>query len=151
MAVSRLQRFLVLPLHCPAVKTYLFAQEKRSRKNHELTFCVQMVSKWLQFYVNHMFTDAVLPGCGKLLWKTLWRMWKTSSYQQVFRSFADRNSLWIPYPFPQKKSACGVQPGLLWLQYEIRLKTANSQKKFSFLFFPLTKNHSPPNRLPKFC
>ena len=25
--------------------------------------------------------------CGQLLWKTLWRMWKTHSYQQVFRLF----------------------------------------------------------------
>ena len=25
-----------------------------------------------------------LPHCGKLLWKNLWRMWKSMSFQQVF-------------------------------------------------------------------
>ena len=38
-------------------------------------------------YVNHLWTSTGFPPCGKLLWKNLWRMWKTASYQQVFCCF----------------------------------------------------------------
>jgi len=36
------------------------------------------------FYVNFSGCPHPPPGCGKLLWRKLWRMWKTLSFQQVF-------------------------------------------------------------------
>jgi hypothetical protein len=38
-------------------------------------------------YVNQTELSTIHTACGKPLWKTLWRMWKTMSYQQVFRLF----------------------------------------------------------------
>jgi hypothetical protein len=41
-------------------------------------------------YVNW---SCIRPGpipCGKLLWKNLWRMWKTAGFQQVFRCFPQK-------------------------------------------------------------
>ena len=38
-------------------------------------------------YVNHIAYSHLWGCCGKLLWKNLWRMWKTSSYQQVSQGF----------------------------------------------------------------
>ena len=35
-------------------------------------------------YVKHGCISTGVVNCGKLLWKSLWRMWKTSSFQQVF-------------------------------------------------------------------
>ena len=35
---------------------------------------------------SHILSTAA-EGCGKPLWKNLWRMWKTPSYQQVFCLF----------------------------------------------------------------
>lgn len=39
------------------------------------------------FYVNLGCISTTGPGCGKPLWKNLWRVWKTLSFQQVFRLF----------------------------------------------------------------
>jgi len=36
------------------------------------------------FYVNSSDCPHPLRGCGKPLWRKLWRMWKTMSFQQVF-------------------------------------------------------------------
>ena len=36
-------------------------------------------------YVNRKCIISPPPDCGKPLWKSLWRMWKTSSFQQLFR------------------------------------------------------------------
>jgi hypothetical protein len=30
----------------------------------------------------------MLHACGQLLWKNLWKMWKTMSFQQVCKGFA---------------------------------------------------------------
>jgi hypothetical protein len=35
-------------------------------------------------YVNRFCISTAAVDCGKLLWKRLWRMWKTRSFQQVF-------------------------------------------------------------------
>ena len=35
-------------------------------------------------YVNFLCISTFSTPCGKLLWKNLWRLWKTGSYQQVF-------------------------------------------------------------------
>ena len=32
--------------------------------------------------------------CSQLLWRTLWRMWKTPVYSQVFRLFRKNTGLW---------------------------------------------------------
>ena len=39
------------------------------------------------FYVNQKWISTFHSACGKPLWKRLWRMWKTMSYQQIFRFF----------------------------------------------------------------
>ena len=35
-------------------------------------------------YVNQLCISTGVKNCGKLLWKSLWRMWKTKGFQQVF-------------------------------------------------------------------
>ena len=39
------------------------------------------------FYVNQNCISTARPACGKPLWKNLWRLWKTMSYQQEFLLF----------------------------------------------------------------
>ena len=39
------------------------------------------------FYVNQNCISTIHCACGKPLWKSLWRMWKTQSFQQVFCFF----------------------------------------------------------------
>ena len=41
-------------------------------------------------YVNRSWISTACFACGKPLWKSLWRMWKTPSYQQVFRCLEKR-------------------------------------------------------------
>jgi hypothetical protein len=48
-------------------------------------------------YVNRFCISTAFPDCGKPLWKNLWRMWKTISFQQVFRCLG-------PYPQAVEKS-----------------------------------------------
>ena len=38
-------------------------------------------------YVKRFCISTGVVDCGKLLWKRLWRMWKTMSFQQVFGPF----------------------------------------------------------------
>jgi hypothetical protein len=38
-------------------------------------------------YVNRFCISTGPVCCGKLLWKSLWRMLKTMSFQQLFRCF----------------------------------------------------------------
>lgn len=40
------------------------------------------------FYVNQNCISTACPACGKPLWKNLWRLWKTLSYQQDFLLFS---------------------------------------------------------------
>ena len=47
------------------------------------------------FYVKPDRISTPLPRCGKLLWKNLWRMWKTIGFQQVFRLSVQELPLWI--------------------------------------------------------
>jgi len=35
-------------------------------------------------YVNPQYLRTAGDSCGKLLWKNMWRMWKSMSFQQVF-------------------------------------------------------------------
>ena len=60
------------------------------------------------FYVNRKCISTPIPTCGKLLWTTLWRMWKTASYQQVFRSFPNPASPVekSAYPFAYPSQRC---------------------------------------------
>ena len=37
------------------------------------------------YYVNQTHLFHTPAGCGKPLWKKLWRMWKSVSFQQLFR------------------------------------------------------------------
>ena len=41
----------------------------------------------VSFYVNQNWISTTHCACGKPLWKNLWRMWKTQSFQQVFCPF----------------------------------------------------------------
>ena len=45
-----------------------------------------------QLYVNQITDIHNVDSCGKLLWKTVWTMWKTLSFQQVFRFFPESPS-----------------------------------------------------------
>ena len=60
------------------------------------------------FYVNRKCISTPFPTCGKLLWTTLWRMWKTASYQQVFRLFPNPASPVekSAYPFAYPSQRC---------------------------------------------
>ena len=57
------------------------------------------------YYVNfHILSTALLP-CGKPLWTTMWRMWKSISFQQLLAPFrkntpAVENSFLGPPPHP---------------------------------------------------
>ena len=46
------------------------------------------------FYVNQNRIFHTLLPCGKLLWKNLWRMWKTIGFQQVFRFLPSGGRVW---------------------------------------------------------
>ena len=39
------------------------------------------------FYVNFNILSTALLPCGKPLWTTMWRMWKTISFQQLLGPF----------------------------------------------------------------
>ena len=47
----------------------------------------KMLKAVASFYVNQNCISPQPVRCGKLLWKSLWRMWKTIGFQQVFRFF----------------------------------------------------------------
>ena len=57
------------------------------------------------YYVNfHILSTALLP-CGKPLWTTMWRMWKSISFQQLLAPFRKNspsveNSFFWPPPRP---------------------------------------------------
>ena len=73
------------------------------------------------FYVNRKCISTPIPTCGKLLWRTLWRMWKTASYQQVFRLFpnpaspVEKSAYPFAYPFrrlQKSRVTSPLSPGL---------------------------------------
>ena len=41
------------------------------------------------FYVNPKALSTPPRPCGKVLWTTMWRMWKSISFQQLFGPFED--------------------------------------------------------------
>ena len=66
-----------------AVKTLIFAQRFSLGKIPPLTKSAIFPKYPEGYYVNKKWISTIRPSCGKLLWITLWRMWKTPSYQQV--------------------------------------------------------------------
>ena len=59
-------------------KNLAVVKTTRVEKVRILSFLVTSV------YVNQKCIHSGAHTCGKLLWKTLWRVWKTVSFQQLF-------------------------------------------------------------------
>ena len=56
---------------------------------------VEILSKAVgSFYGKQFCIHTLVPTCGKVLWKSLWRMWKTPCFQQVFSTLAFSGPLW---------------------------------------------------------
>ena len=59
------------------------------------------------YYVNFNILSTALLPCGKPLWTTMWRMWKSISFQQLLAPFrknspAVENSFFRPPPHPRR-------------------------------------------------
>ena len=105
----------------------------------------------LRFYVNSMTFSTAAPACGKLLWKTLWIMWKTMSYQQIFPLFASSNSgeKSALEGFHNNKTGCGN----VMLQAVFRMIhfLSNSYKKLKLYVKPLSIPGPKPSGGKIFC
>ena len=66
------------------------------------------------FYVNLQCISSFSHPCGKPLWKTLWRMWKSMSFQQVFVSFP------LCPPDVENSAYASAYPAKNWLQLVLR-------------------------------
>ena len=103
------------------------------------------------FYVNQNCISTIHCACGKPLWKSLWRMWKTQSFQQVFLPFAqtpplvDNNAYTNAYsPFLLKNShVTSPEHGNILCQKVL--------KKFTFCNDSVSIFFSPDFPSPIFC
>ena len=105
---------------------------------------------WL-FYVNPALLSTAFPACGKPLWKTLWKMWKTSCYQQVFSLFpqlasGDNPSL---FGFHNTKTGCGIV--MLRRRNHPILFAPKSYKKLKFYVKMLSTPFPKPPYPKIFC
>ena len=101
------------------------------------------------FYVNHRCIPTTLCTCGKVLWTTLWIMWKTPRFQQVFR-------LLVPMVCPVEKSAYSfVYSSSPFFRFRVtspmcgRIFLPNWPKKLDSWYKTLSKNVDGLNR-PRF-
>ncbi len=85
------------------------------------------------FYVNRKQISTAPPSWGKGLWKNLWKMWKTQSFQQVFFS--------LPPPARPRSPGGPVciispKPGQrVMLRYRQREKSSCKKPGKKFLFW----------------
>jgi len=69
------------------VKSLILHKEMCCGKNYEMRKSRVFVFQCRNFLCKPLMHTCFYPGCGKPLWKNLWRMWKSASFQQVFRTF----------------------------------------------------------------
>ena len=111
------------------VKSGNFAQETDCGKNYDSGKSRKSRKAVPSDYVNSVSFSTVPPACGKPLWKTLWKVWKTLRYQQVFLLFAQRGpGAQIPLPVfitPEfsLQQACYVTAAFSGKFYEIFRKS----------------------------
>ena len=111
----------------------------------------KMLKAVASFYVNQKCISTTHARCGKLLWKSLWRMWKTLGYQQVFRTFGFSRSMWRSPHTGLHNSGYNPVTGALRHRIYPAFTARIRVKKFSSLKKMLSKPVSPPPPPEIFC
>lgn len=126
-------------------KFFSSGKNKRCRKNWN------PVAKSRIFYVNRKLHIHSPAACGIRLWKNLWRMWKSASFQQVFPAFttglSPDGSLHILLHIFGQYSSCNV------LRHHPLTKTTPIKKSeiVEFFHFFICRKNAVPAITQKFC
>ena len=103
------------------------------------------------FYVNPPCISPTECSCGKPLWKNLWRMWKTHSYQQYSQRSPQPDSLWKTMYTPMNNFVTILKPSGLCRVCTHPTSEKNPGKKLDSSGKMLSNLRCPFRRRRFFC